>query len=154
MPERMIETQKAAGREPIEHQISRRVWWVKEGNILAGERTDRSIKIRTRCFWSKNVIWRKKMGNLFLMGLGWLSVRLVHLLKIMQVFLFRSLDILLFKTVCVFLLSIVDVYLGKWGFLWECGNQKSALSAENLECRPDNITQLSTYWESFKRIQK
>ena len=53
------------------------------------------------------------MGNLFLMGLGWLSVRLVHLLKIMQVFLFRSVDILLFKTGCVFLLSIVDVYLGK-----------------------------------------
>ena len=47
---------------------------------------------------------------------------------------------------CVFLLSIVDVYLGKWGFLWECGNQKSALSAQNLECPPDNITQLSTYW--------
>ena len=64
----------------------------------------------------------------------------------MQVFLFRSVDILLFKSVCVFLLSIVDVYLGKWGFLWECGNQKSALSAQNLECPPDNITQLSTYW--------
>ena len=28
----------------------------EEGNILAGERTDRSIKDRTRCFWSKNVI--------------------------------------------------------------------------------------------------
>ena len=27
----------------------------EEGNILAGERTDRSIKDRTRCFWSKNV---------------------------------------------------------------------------------------------------
>ena len=43
----------------------------------------------------------------------------------------------------------------QWGFLWECGNQKSALSAQNLECRPDNITQLSTYWarrrESLKR---
>ena len=85
----------------------------EEGNILAGERTDRSIKDRTWCFWSKNVICRKKMGNLFLMGLGWLSVRLVHLLKIMQVFLFRSVDILLFKSMCVFLLSIVDVYLGK-----------------------------------------
>ena len=28
----------------------------EEGKILAGERTDRSIKDRTRCFWSKNVI--------------------------------------------------------------------------------------------------
>ena len=28
----------------------------ESGNILAGERTDRSIKDRTRCFWSKNVI--------------------------------------------------------------------------------------------------
>ena len=80
------------------------------------------------------------------MGLGRLLVRLVHPLKVVQAFLIRSVDILLFKSMCVFLLSIVDVYLGKWGFLWECGNQKSALSAQNLECPPDNITQLSTYW--------
>lgn len=85
----------------------------EERKILAGERTDRSIKGRTRCFWFKNVIRRKKLGNLFLMGLGWLSVRLADLRKIVQVFLFRSVDILLFKSVCVFLLSIVDVYLGK-----------------------------------------
>ena len=31
----------------------------EERKILAGERTDWSIKGRTRCFWSKNVIWRK-----------------------------------------------------------------------------------------------
>ena len=28
----------------------------EEGNILAGERTDKSIKGVARCFWSKNVI--------------------------------------------------------------------------------------------------
>ena len=80
--------------------------------MQANGRTGQS-KIEQGVFGPKMSFEEKKMGNLFLMGLGWLSVRLVHLLKIMQVFLFRSVDILLFKTVCVFLLSIVDVYLGK-----------------------------------------
>ena len=35
----------------------------EEGNILAGERTDKSIKGVARCFWSKNVIWKKMFFN-------------------------------------------------------------------------------------------